>query len=150
MYCSSCGVAVAQHLTYCNQCGAKLNSEKVDSLVKTTELRQEAMIMSAMVGLFILGMVAMSVLLGVMKAVLNFQFGPLLVFAFMSFLILIGLEGILISRLFRRRTDKSKSGAPTVNITKELEAQSRVVSEPAGSVTDHTTRTLDPIYDERR
>jgi putative copper export protein len=156
MYCSSCGVAVTPNLTYCNHCGAKLNSEKTDTLVKTTEARFDSFIMSAMVGLFVTGLIAMSVLLGVMKAVLNFQFGPLLAFAFLSFLILIAIEGILISRLFRRRidksrTDKSESGADAiVHITKELEAQSRVVSEPAGSVTDHTTRTLDPIYNERR
>src|SRR5438046_10150324 len=129
MYCSSCGVAAAPNLTYCNHCGAKLNSEESDTLVKTTEIRFDAFIMSAMVGLFVLGLIAMSVLLGVMKEVLNFQFGPLMAFAFMSFMILIGLEGILISRLFRRRTDKSKSSVEgTVNITKELEAQSRVVS----------------------
>jgi len=156
MYCSSCGVAVTANLIYCKHCGAELNSEKTEKFVETFALRQESMIMMAMVALFIMGLVAMSLLLGVMKAVLGFQFGPLLVFAFMSFMILIGLEGILISRLFRRRadksrTDKSKSGAEaTVNITKELEAQSRIVSEPVGSVTDHTTRTLDPIYNERR
>jgi uncharacterized membrane protein len=103
MYCSSCGVAVAPNLTYCNQCGAKLNNEKSESLVKTTELRQESMIMSAMVGLFVLGLVAISILLGVMKAVINFDIGPLIAFAFLSFFILVGLEGILISRLFRKR-----------------------------------------------
>ena len=151
MYCSSCGVAVTPNLTYCNHCGAKLNSEKTDTLVKTTEIRYDSFIMSAMVGLFVTGLIAMSVLLGVMKEILGFQFGPLLAFAFLTFLILIGLEGILISRLFRRRPDKPKAGAEaTVNITKELEAQSRIVSEPVGSVTDHTTRTLDPIYNERR
>src|SRR6185436_13969067 len=139
MYCSSCGVAVTPNLTYCNHCGAKLNSEKTDTLVKTTEVRYDSFIMSAMVGLFVTGLIAMSILLGVMKEVLGFQFGPLLAFAFLTFLILIGLEGILISRLFRRRTDKSKSGAEApVNITKELEARSRIGSEPVGSVTDHT------------
>jgi putative copper export protein len=151
MYCSSCGVAIASKLTYCNHCGARQNNEKTDNLVKTTELRYDSFIMSAMVGLFVLGLIATSVLLGVMKAVLNFQFGPLLVFAFMSFLLLIGIEGILISRLFRRRTDKLKNAAEgTIPITKELEAQSRIANEPVSSVTDHTTRTLDPIYNERR
>ena len=153
MYCSSCGVAVAPTLTYCNHCGAKLNSEKDQSLVKTIELRQESMIMSAMVGLFVLGLIAISVLLGVMKAVLLFAFGPLLVFALLSFLILISLEGILISRLFRKRAGREKSGDTldaTTHITKELAAQSRSFGEPVSSVTDHTTRTLDPIFSERK
>jgi len=72
-------------------------------------------------------------------------------FALLSFLILVGIEGILISRLFRRRAEKSKTAAEdTFHITKELEAQSRLVNEPVSSVTDHTTRTLDPIYSERK
>jgi hypothetical protein len=151
MYCSSCGAAVAQQLTYCNNCGAKQSNEKTDSLLKTTELRYDSFIMSAMVGLFVLGLVATSVLLGVMKSVLQFPFGPLVAFALLSFLMLIGIEGILISRLFRGRTGKSKPDvAAPPNITRELEAPSRIASEPAGSVTDQTTRTLDPIYNERR
>jgi len=151
MYCSSCGVAIASNLTYCNHCGAKQNNEKTDTLVKETELRYDAFIMSAMVGLFVLGLIATSVLLGVMKSVLQFPFGPLVAFALLSFLILVGIEGILISRLFRRRAEKSKTAAEdTFHITKELEAQSRLVNEPVSSVTDHTTRTLDPIYSERK
>jgi len=36
------------------------------------------------------------------------------------------------------------------HVTKELEAESRHPLEPAGSVVEHTTRTLDPIYNERK
>jgi hypothetical protein len=152
MYCSSCGVAVAQNLTYCNFCGAKLNDEKSDSLVKTTELRYESFVMAVMVGLFVFGVVAISILLGVVKSVLHFDFGPLMAFAFLSFLIMIVLEGVLVSRLFRRKpnTADSSSKSPPIHITKELAAQSRLASEPVSSVTDHTTRTLDPIYSERK
>jgi predicted lipid-binding transport protein (Tim44 family) len=104
--------------------------------------------MTVMVFLFVLGLVAISVLLGVMKSVLNFEFGPLIAFAFLSIFILLGLEGILISRLFRRkhRPEKSSDSArPTTHVTRELEAQSRVMGEPVSSVTEHTTRILDPI-----
>jgi hypothetical protein len=149
MYCSSCGVAVTANLTYCNHCGAKVNSEKSDSLVKTTELRFESLIMSAMVGLFVLGLVAISVLLGVMKAVLGFPFGPLVAFAFFSFSVLIALEGVLTFRLFRGKRDMGRTADKSsgeAHITKELEAQSRILAEPVSSVTDHTTRTLDPIH----
>ena len=153
MYCSSCGVAIADGLTYCNFCGARVNSEKTDTLVKTTELRAESLIISAMVGLFILGLLAISVLIGVMKAILHFDVGPLLAFAFTSFLILIGLEGVLISRLFRRNRKADRAPGDSLastHITKELEARSRVIADPVSSVTDHTTRTLDPVYSERK
>src|SRR5262245_46573560 len=127
MYCSSCGVAVAQNLTYCNFCGAKLSAEKDDPLVKTTELRYDSVIMVMMVALFVFGMVAIGFLLGIMKAVLRFDFGPLVAFAMLSFLVMIALEGVLMSRLFRRKRkaeDLLNNSSPT-HVTKELEAQSR-------------------------
>jgi hypothetical protein len=153
MYCSSCGVAVPQNLAYCNFCGAKLNDEKSDGLVKTTELRYESFVMTMIVALFVFGTGAITILVGVMKEIVHFEFGPLMAFAFLSFLVMIALEGILVSRLFRRRrkTDDSPGKSSTaIHITKELEAQSRQASEPVGSVTDHTTRTLAPIYSERK
>ena len=154
MYCSSCGVAIAPNLTYCNNCGAKINSEKTDTLATTTELLYDSFIMSVMAGLFIGGLVAIGFLLAVMRGILeHLETGALLGFAAVSFLVLIGLEGILISRLFRRKRDvpKASDSSPhTPHITKELEAQSRVIMEPVNSVTDHTTRTLDPVYGERK
>lgn len=148
MYCSSCGVAVTQNLTYCNHCGARINGGKADANLKTTELRFDAMIMSAMVALFIFGLPAISVLIGVMKDILHFEYGPLVAFALLSFLILVGIEGVLILRLFRlkRNADDATGSIGPRNITKELEAESRVAAEPVGSVIDHTTRTLDPVY----
>ena len=148
MYCSSCGVAVTQNLTYCNHCGAKLNGGNADKNLKHTELQFDSMIMVMMVFLFIFGLPAIGVLVGVMKAVLHFDFGPLVAFAFLSFLLLIALEGILIFRLFRRKRSSGERGIGLgpKNITKELEAQSHVVAEPVSSVIDHTTRTLDPVY----
>ena len=150
MYCSSCGVAATPNLTYCNHCGAKLGGDTASA--KTTELRAEWAMMSSMAALFVCGLVAISILLGVMKAVLKFQDGPIMAFGFLSFLILIGLEAVYVSRLFRVRRDVEKAAnAPSLDrhTTKELEARSRI-SDPMGSVTDHTTRTLDPIYNERK
>jgi predicted lipid-binding transport protein (Tim44 family) len=148
MYCSSCGSAVAQHLTYCNHCGAKISRNQTDKLDKATELRAEWAIMSSMAALFVCGLVAIAILLGVMKSVLIFQEGPIMAFGFLSFLILIGLEAVYVSRLFRFRRDSETATDQSrlaTNITKELEAQSRMTGEPVGSVTDHTTRTLDPV-----
>ncbi len=148
MYCSSCGVAVAQNLTYCNHCGSKVNSDKGVQLDKATEVRAEWAMMTSMGALFVCGLVAIAILLGVMKSVLIFQEGPIMAFGFLSFLILIALEAVYVSRLlrFRRDTGKAAELSSSERHTKELEARSRIVSEPVGSVTDHTTRTLDPVY----
>ena len=154
MYCSSCGVSVAQGLSYCNHCGAQLDGGKGDDLVRTTELRAESLIISAMVGLFILGLLAIAVLMGVMKAVLDLNAGQILGFATLSFLTMLLIEGVLIWRLSRRKRGAEETGntaLPKGQTTKELDAaQARVLPEAMPSVTEHTTRTLEPIYGERK
>ena len=154
MYCSSCGVVVAQGLSYCNYCGAKLNGEKVDSNIKTTELRAESLLVSAMVALFILGILAITVLMGVMKAVLELNVGQIIPFALLSFLIMLLIEGVLIWRLSRRKRGAEATGDTSLSkeqTAKELDAaRARVLPEAMPSVTEHTTRTLEPIYSERK
>jgi hypothetical protein len=153
MYCSSCGVSVAQGLSYCNYCGAKLNGEKADSLIKSSELRAESLIISAMVGLFVLGLLAIIVLMGVMKAVLNLNVGLIIAFTLLSFLIMLVIEGVLIGRLFHRNRGAEERGDTALSkeqATKELdEAQARVLPEGMASVTEHTTRAFEPMYRER-
>src|SRR5215210_6551595 len=154
MYCSSCGVSVAQGLSYCNHCGAKLNGEKGDSLIKTTELRAESLIILAMFGVFVLGLLAIAVLMGVMKTVLDLNAGQILGFATLSFLLMLIIEGVLIWRLSRHRRGAEETGATALSKeqpTKELDAaRARVLPEAMPSVTEHTTRTLEPIYSERK
>jgi hypothetical protein len=153
MFCSSCGGTVAKGLSYCKYCGAKLNGEKGDSVVKTTELRADSLIISAMVGLFVLGLLAITVLAGVMKVVLELNVGQILGFMLLSFLMMLLLEGVLIRQLFRRKRSTVEAGdtvLPKGQTTKELDAaQARVLPEPLPSVTEHTTRTLEPVYKER-
>ena len=154
MYCSSCGVSVAQGLSYCKHCGAKLNEGKGEGHIKSLELRAESLIISAMVGLFVLGLLAITVLIGVMKAVLDLNAGQILGFATLSFLIMLLLEGVLIWRLTRHRRGAEERGVPELSkeqTTKELDAaRARVLPEAMPSVTEHTTRTLEPIYSERK
>jgi hypothetical protein len=153
MYCSSCGVAVAQGLSYCNYCGAKLNTVKGDSAVKSSEVKPELLV-SSMVAVFVLGIVAITVLMGVMKNVLGLPVERVLAFTLLPFLIMLLLEGVFLRLLFRRKRGPEEAGG-TAQLrgqeTKELDAgQARVLPEPVSSVTNHTTRTFDPIYSERR
>lgn len=151
MYCSSCGVAVAQGLSYCNYCGAKLGEAKSDSLVKS-EIKPE-LVVSAMVATFVLGLIAITALIGVMKSVLGLEAGQILAFAGLSFLMMIVLEGVFLLLLFRRpRTKHEALISESLNgqTTKELDvAQARALREPGLSVTDNTTRAFEPIYTER-
>jgi uncharacterized protein (DUF983 family) len=150
MYCSSCGVAVTQGLTYCNYCGARLS--RGDSSDKPPDIRPGGLV-TMMVATFVMGLFASTVLMGVMKAVLHFEYGPLVAFTMLSFLIMMVLEGIFILLLFRRRHGDDQPRDTLQNSrakTKELEAQSRLPMEPITSVTEHTTRAFDPIYSERK
>ena len=153
MYCSSCGVAVTPGLRYCNHCGEKLSGAKSDSIIKSPEVRPETLV-GAMVFAFVFGLGAITVLMGVMKAVLHFELGVILAFTLLSFLILLSLEGVFIRMLLRRKRGAEEAGdavllkgqAPRAELDA---AQARVLPEPMPSVTEHTTRAFDPIYPER-
>ena len=152
MYCSSCGVANAQGLSYCNYCGAKLGGAQGDAVVTSSGVKPELLV-SAMVGAFVLGLVAIAVLVGVLKAVAGFDLPFLLAATTLSFVLMLVVEGVLIGLLLsgRRGTrGAGDTGRPKEQTARELgEAQARVLPEPVPSVTEHTTRTLEPVYRER-
>jgi hypothetical protein len=148
MYCSACGVAVAQSLSYCNFCGAKLNGVKDRSVIKSSEVRPETLV-AAMVFVFIFGLGAITMLMGVMKAVLHSEVGLILAFALLSFLIMLSIEGVFVRLLFRRKRGPEEAGDPVRlkgQPTNELDAaRARALPEPMPSVTEHTTRAFEPI-----
>ena len=148
MYCSSCGVAVTAGLSYCNYCGEKLSGAKSKSVTKSPEVRPETLI-GAMVFTFVFGLGAITLLMGMMKAVLQLNLGLILFFTLLSFLIMFSLEAVIMRLLLRRKrgAEDTVLNGPT---TRELDAaQARVLREPMESVTEHTTRAFDPIYTER-
>jgi hypothetical protein len=154
MYCSSCGVAIAQGLTYCNYCGEKLRGAKDGSVAKSSELKPETLV-STIAALFIFGLGAMAVLLGVLKQVVGFESHILLAVTVFCSLLLLLVEGVLIRLLLKGKSDTKEAavGAERMSerTTREIgEAQPRALSEPAASVTEDTTRAFDPIYRERK
>jgi hypothetical protein len=150
MYCSSCGVSVVQGLSYCNHCGAKLTPEKRDNIIKSSEVKPEPLV-AGMVAVLVFGLVGIVFLLMAMKMV-GFNVGLILAFTTLSFLIMLLIEGVLIWQLLsRKRGAETGDTALSKNqTTKELEmAQARGLPEAVPSVTEHTTRTFEPIYSER-
>ena len=153
MYCSTCGSAVAHGLSYCKHCGEKLGGAKGDALDKASEVKPE-MLVRAMVMVFIFGLGAITVLMSVMRRLPDFDFGRIMAVTLLSFLIMIGLEAVFVWLLLRRRGGVKAADNSTLSkepTTKELDAaQARALPEPLPSVTEHTTRTLDPVYSERK
>src|SRR4029077_701781 len=152
MYCSACGVNVAQGLSYCNYCGAKVG-ENSGSGSRSSEVRPEFLV-SAMIGLFICGLVAITMLMGVLKVMLGLPVERVLGFAVLPFLLMLLLEGVCLRLLLRRNRGPEATGANAElkgQTTKELHrAEDRLLTEPAPSVIDHTTRTLEPVYSDRK
>ncbi|MEK6337330.1 MAG: hypothetical protein AABM67_20600 [Acidobacteriota bacterium] len=152
MYCSSCGVVVAQGLSYCNYCGAKLSGSKVESIVKSPEVRPESLIWG-MVAVLVFGFVGIVFLMMAMKMV-GLEVGQILAFTILSFLVMLLVEGVFIWQLLRRKRGAEETGDTALSkgqAAKALDAaQSRVLPEPVPSVTEHTTRAFEPIYSERR
>lgn len=148
MYCSSCGSAVAEGLDYCNRCGAKVGGDK------SAELSPN-LILNAIAVVFIAGLGAIIALLVLTKQPVGFD-PIMLAAATFSFLLLIVVETVLFWLLFSSRRAPKKAGAAAAErlkarATKELEeARSLSLPEPLPSVTDHTTRTLEPLYRERK
>ncbi len=74
MYCSSCGVAVAQGLSYCNQCGAKLGGAKGYVVSKVTKAQLESLVW-AIVAVFVVGLGSIMGLMAIMKEQFNANLG---------------------------------------------------------------------------
>lgn len=150
MYCSSCAKEVVAGLAYCNHCGHRLNGAKADN--PTSEVKPELLV-SAMVGLFILGLLAIAVLIGVLKQVAGFEPPLILAILMLSFVLMFMIEGMLTWMLLRRNKVKKEVGTHN-----ELDEQKRKeiytsptrgLSEPTfqpiSTVTEHTTRTLEHV-----
>ena len=152
MYCSTCGISVAQGLSYCNYCGAKLSREKGDNAKKSSEVKPESLVW-AMVAVLVFGFVAIVFLMMAMKMV-GLNVGQILAFTILSFLIMLLVEGVFVWQLLRRKRGAEETGdsAPSEEqARKELEAaQARMLPEARPSVTEHTTRAFEPIYHERK
>jgi hypothetical protein len=152
MYCSSCGVAITPGLSYCNFCGEKLSGARSNSIVRSPEVKPETLI-AAMVIAFVFGLGAITMLMGMMKAILRLDNLLILLVALLSFLVMLSLEAVFIRLLFRRGRGAEEQGdrvLPKGQQTRELDAaQARGLPEPVPSVTEHTTRAFDPSYLER-
>lgn len=152
MYCSTCGVAVAQGLSYCNYCGATLSGEKISSVRKPAGVKPELLV-SSMVVVFVFGLGAITVLLGVMKAVANFELGPILAITLLSFLMMLLVEGVFVYLLLSGKRGAKEPGDARLakeRGTNELDAANvQLLPEPVPSVTEQTTRTLAPTYNKR-
>lgn len=149
MHCSSCGKAVNQNLSYCKHCGAKISRSNDEGKLSEASLN---FILAGILGLPIAGIGVLIGLMSVMKKEIGFGNEIILPFVLLGFLLLMSAEGVFIWLLINR-TRLSKETKDNMQlkavVTKELsERQVRELAEPGPSVTENTTRSLDPVRSE--
>ena len=150
MYCSSCGTSNANGLAYCNHCGAKL-AQPQTSLVQT-QLFPDSLIW-AIVTVFIIGLGAIMGLIALMKTELNVNIGFIMFFTMLSFALMTAIEGVLVWLLISRsrvRRTTSEIDQKQKDTNELGDAPLRQLVEPVPSVTEHTTRTFEPVYEKRK
>jgi hypothetical protein len=150
MYCSSCGAAAIAGLSYCNRCGAEL-AAKEPGANKLSEL-SPGLVVCAIVAVTFVGLGSIIALLALLKQSPEFA-GVIMGFSALSFLLVLAAEIVFIWLLLRPKTGKKEAGDLTQHkgpALKELRmAHERVLPEPASSVTEHTTRTLEPVHGQQ-
>ena len=143
MYCPSCGTEVTLGLNYCNRCGVRIDK------LATTENSTGLEYLSMATGFVGLGGLGLTV--GLIAILLNFNVIPqvvvILTLAFLS--AVFGISFLMIQQISRMSKTTSDERAYEKPNPAQLgainTAQLEEYHQPAQSVTEHTTRTLDKI-----
>ena len=146
MFCPSCGVALPQPTKFCVRCGSQLSVTKKDPVFKSVENR----LRDEMVDLFWLTVLGLGMILGGMTLIKGLGLSDWILIAYMilsttAFTINFGLSLWQIRRL--DRFSKEARGAAQIEPfgANELNPiKARTALEVAPSVTENTTRELEP------
>lgn len=148
MYCPQCGKQVSEDLKYCNGCGERLTRESVDQ-----DDTPGQMLSSILRTLFAIVVFGLGILVGLVAVLLGNEVRPDAVF-WLGLAYLATIFGIcftLIRQVPKLIDAKLKAWNNTVDIPPVLRLSPQTTGqldeyrEPAMSVTDHTTKTLDKI-----
>ena len=154
MYCPSCGAEVTQELSYCNRCGANLKPISNQSGVSINKLVGAAWAISIAVALVTLGGFGMifGLVMALITTGINISAGGM-VLIFFSLLVILAVDWLLVRQLSRVLDMPKLSDDPTKpkkpKLSEESVQQIGASRQPVSSVTEHTTRTFEPIHRER-
>ena len=154
MYCPSCGTEVTQELSYCSRCGANLKPLVSQAGLPPSKLVGAAWAISLAVAVVTLG--GFGMIFGVVMTLIDKGIGLSpggMILVFFAMLFILAVAAMLVRQLSRVLSipQLSSEAAPAQkpNLVEKPMPQIMPAREPGSSVTDHTTRTFDPIYKER-
>ena len=157
MFCQSCGTALTKGLTYCNRCGARAASPALTPQAKSDKLAEVVYALATFASVVSLGGLAIVYFLVRELLRSGFEQSRIVVVTFFCLLAVVGLAYLLIKQMSRALNVflhpgalQGPEAAETPELTGRQTAQIEAPREPVSSVTDHTTRTFDPVYRERR
>lgn len=141
MYCPSCANPVKDGLKYCNSCGAKLGAEQVvdNSTAEMLDGLLDTIFWTAVLGL--------GILVGLISVMLYRQVPPELVAVVSVFyLATVGLITFMLARQVPKLIDAKIKSAQSASEHAQLASPSAPqldeYREPAMSITERTTKTL--------
>ena len=147
MYCPSCGNEVNANLSYCNQCGARLGAADARVLPASTF----NMTLAGVIGLPFVGLVLLFGVIAALKNGMGFRDDFIFAITFLTFILFaiaeIGCVILLLTRTKGPKAPKKKASRFQTGQLDQAESlglgSPTFEPTPVGSVTDHTTRTLD-------
>ena len=155
MYCQSCGAELPQSLIYCNRCGANLAplANKVEAVVPSTKVVGAVWAISmatAMISLGGFGMILAFAITLVERGVNISDVWGLIFFFLLVILIIAVLLIRQLSKLLGIYHWPGNAAEPKgLKPGGQPAAQIDAPREPLASVTEHTTRTFEPLFRER-
>ena len=151
MYCSSCGLELAQELVYCSRCGNNLRPASLQPAEALMRFRGGPGIFACAIAFVTLGgfFAALFVFMAVVTRGMSLEDGAGAIAG--GILLTTLLADWMLVRLLKHILKLPQSVTPPAAPKNLREPAPRWLDEPripVDSVTDHTTRTLPPVYIE--
>jgi hypothetical protein len=150
MYCQSCGIAIGQSMRFCNRCGTSVVAHD-----PAETIRLEKRLDDYLDGLFWITAFGVGLTAGGLLVLKKAEFSERFLLAFMilsaaAFLINFGLSLWVVRGVSKTLKEAKTQTLPSPADTNELEPMKiQPALQPAGSVTENTTRSFEPVYNKR-
>ena len=162
MFCQTCGNAIVESLNFCNRCGARVSDEleKSEPTKPVAPLIAIIIVMTLLTaGMFLGGLgILLPLVFGLLGA--GVDVSAIVAIAFMLLGTVCGVSYLMVRQLSNAlnaylhgsfgTTKQIPTQQPAAQLINRNTGQIEAPREPFISVTEHTTRILDPVQQERK